>query len=226
MKVTAFAVLIDTSQQTRRCRKGLHQRCYQLSESSSAVNVSAAPYQCLRDQSFLRLGLNNRDRHARAAHKIVATGLQVKHTCAAATTACLDAWSLALRTTGLGCASTMPVIAGQPKIWDRQRLRPVRHDQPWLAVHSTVLHGPDDTTQATVFVCANLDSAYFVLLDHSLTCRWTAPPVPPPHDYFVAVAAQHPGAPHDGRCLPFFLDSAASPCGRFAPAPVKTAPSA
>jgi len=47
--------------------------------------------------------------------------------------------------------------------------------------------------QAVVFTCANLDSAYFVLLDHSLTCRWAAPPVPPPHAYFPAIASLHPG---------------------------------
>ncbi len=47
--------------------------------------------------------------------------------------------------------------------------------------------------QAVVFTCANLDSAYFVLLDHFLTCGWAAPPIPPPHDYFPAIAAMHPG---------------------------------
>ena len=51
--------------------------------------------------------------------------------------------------------------------------------------------------QAVIFTCANLDSAYFVLLDHSLTCGWAAPPVPPPHDYFPAVAALHPGCCQD-----------------------------
>lgn len=49
------------------------------------------------------------------------------------------------------------------------------------------------SAQVTVFVCANLDSAYFVLLDHFLTCGWAAPPVPPPHEYFPAIAAMHPG---------------------------------
>lgn len=49
--------------------------------------------------------------------------------------------------------------------------------------------------QAVVFVCANLDSAYFLLLDHYLTCGWEAPPVPPPHEYFPALIAMHPGAP-------------------------------
>lgn len=43
-------------------------------------------------------------------------------------------------------------------------------------------------------MCANLDSAYFLLLDHYLTCGWEAPPVPPPHEYFPAMVAMHPGA--------------------------------
>ena len=76
----------------------------------------------------------------------------------------------------------------------------------WTITHpATILHhvfqlcfafcgdaGPD-CVQAIVFTCANLDSAYFVLLDHFLTCGWAAPPVPPPHEYFPALAALYPG---------------------------------
>lgn len=41
-------------------------------------------------------------------------------------------------------------------------------------------------TESVVFLIANLDSMYYVLLDHHLTAPWT-PSVPPPHRYFPAV---------------------------------------
>lgn len=41
--------------------------------------------------------------------------------------------------------------------------------------------------ESVVFLLANLDSMYYVLLDHHLTAPWQAPSVPPPHRYFVAM---------------------------------------
>ena len=66
----------------------------------------------------------------------------------------------------------------------------------YLTAWQPMTRGMPTHPQAVVFVCANLDSAYFVLLDHFLTCRWAAPPVPPPHDYFAAIVASHPGGHH------------------------------
>eukprot|EP00892_Ulva_mutabilis_P004997 jgi/Ulvmu1/286/UM001_0290.1 len=41
--------------------------------------------------------------------------------------------------------------------------------------------------ESVVFLIANLDSMYYVLLDHHLTAPWTTPSVPPPHKYFPAL---------------------------------------
>lgn len=42
-------------------------------------------------------------------------------------------------------------------------------------------------------VVAELDGAYYALLEHALCCSWAAPAVPPPHAWFPAFAAEHPG---------------------------------
>ena len=47
--------------------------------------------------------------------------------------------------------------------------------------------------QAVVHVATSLDSCYYALLEHFLTCEWAAPAVPPPHDYFPAITASHHG---------------------------------
>lgn len=41
--------------------------------------------------------------------------------------------------------------------------------------------------ESIVFLIANLDSMYYVLLDHHLTAPWSTPSVPPPHQYFPAL---------------------------------------
>jgi len=46
-----------------------------------------------------------------------------------------------------------------------------------------------------VQAAAALDGAYYALLEHALCCGWAAPAVPPPHAWFPAFAAAHPGAP-------------------------------
>ena len=40
---------------------------------------------------------------------------------------------------------------------------------------------------------AELDGAYYAVLEHALCCGWAAPAVPPPHAWFPAFAAAHPG---------------------------------
>ena len=47
--------------------------------------------------------------------------------------------------------------------------------------------------EAAVYLCANLDALYYDLLQYHLRRGREGPPVPPPHEYFPAVAAQHPG---------------------------------
>ncbi len=42
-------------------------------------------------------------------------------------------------------------------------------------------------------MCADLDKAYYALLEHHLSCGYDTPPVPPPHVYFPALARAHPG---------------------------------
>ena len=42
-------------------------------------------------------------------------------------------------------------------------------------------------------VTAALDGAYYALLEHALCCGWAAPAVPPPHAWFPAFTAAHPG---------------------------------
>lgn len=41
--------------------------------------------------------------------------------------------------------------------------------------------------ESVVFLLANLDSMYYVLLDHHLTAPWQTPSIPPPHRYFLAL---------------------------------------
>jgi hypothetical protein len=41
--------------------------------------------------------------------------------------------------------------------------------------------------ESVVYIVANLDSMYYVLLDHHLTATWPTPSVPPPHKYFPAL---------------------------------------
>lgn len=49
---------------------------------------------------------------------------------------------------------------------------------------------PDKThidPESVVYMVANLDSMYYVLLDHHLTASWATPSIPPPHRYFPAL---------------------------------------
>ena len=46
---------------------------------------------------------------------------------------------------------------------------------------------------AAVMTTAALDSCYHALLEHSLSCSWGAPLVPPPHRWFPGMTAAHPG---------------------------------
>ena len=63
----------------------------------------------------------------------------------------------------------------------------------------TVLHMRPETAVA---VTAALDACYNALLEHSLSCSWGAPLVPPPHRWFPGMAAAHPGAaPGGGGCF-------------------------
>lgn len=58
------------------------------------------------------------------------------------------------------------------------------------AAPESVWHlGPD----SAVAVSAALDACYHALLEHSLSCSWGAPLVPPPHRWFPGMAAAHPG---------------------------------
>ena len=47
--------------------------------------------------------------------------------------------------------------------------------------------------EAAVLAVAALDGAYHALLEHSLTCGWSTPVVPPPHVWFPAMTAAHAG---------------------------------
>ena len=49
---------------------------------------------------------------------------------------------------------------------------------------------------AVVAVTAALDGCYYALLEHGLTCAWDAAVVPPPHLWFPAMTAVHPGVPY------------------------------
>jgi len=44
-----------------------------------------------------------------------------------------------------------------------------------------------------VAVTAALDGCYYALLEHGLMCGWDAVVVPPPHLWFPAMTAAHPG---------------------------------
>ncbi|KAK9837237.1 hypothetical protein WJX81_000930 [Elliptochloris bilobata] len=47
--------------------------------------------------------------------------------------------------------------------------------------------------EQAVMVMAELDGAYYALLEHALCCGWAAPAMPPPHAWFPAFATAHPG---------------------------------
>ena len=53
------------------------------------------------------------------------------------------------------------------------------------------------SAEHAVHLCADLDLAYYSLLEHHLSCGHPVPPVPPPHSYFPALAQAHSGAHHD-----------------------------
>ena len=53
---------------------------------------------------------------------------------------------------------------------------------------------PTLSAEHAVHLCADLDLAYYSLLEHHLSCGHPVPPVPPPHSYFPALAQAHPGA--------------------------------
>lgn len=48
-------------------------------------------------------------------------------------------------------------------------------------------HSTQIDPESVVYMVANLDSMYYVLLDHHLTSKWATPSVPPPHKYFPAL---------------------------------------
>jgi hypothetical protein len=58
-------------------------------------------------------------------------------------------------------------------------------------------HGSSDNDildpDVVVAATAALDGCFYALLEHSLTCGWAAPGVPPPHLWFPAMAAAHTG---------------------------------
>jgi len=49
------------------------------------------------------------------------------------------------------------------------------------------------SAEHVVQMCADLDLAYYAMLEHHLSCGYKTPPVPPPHVYFPAMAQAHPG---------------------------------
>lgn len=68
--------------------------------------------------------------------------------------------------------------------------RCMQHCQRALAGAAAPNLGKADVVHA----CADLDIAYYALLEHHLSCGYATPPVPPPHIYFPALARAHPGA--------------------------------
>ena len=68
--------------------------------------------------------------------------------------------------------------------------RCMQHCQRALAGAAAPSLGKADVVHA----CADLDIAYYALLEHHLSCGYGMPPVPPPHIYFPALARAHPGA--------------------------------
>ena len=58
-----------------------------------------------------------------------------------------------------------------------------------------------------VRLCAALDAMYYVLLERHLSSRGRTPAVPPPHVYFTAVAAAHPGVIGSQPQLPLWVTS-------------------
>ncbi|CAK0783568.1 hypothetical protein CVIRNUC_006767 [Coccomyxa viridis] len=52
---------------------------------------------------------------------------------------------------------------------------------------------PTLSAEHAVHLSADLDLAYYSLLEHHLSCGHPVPPVPPPHSYFPALAQAHPG---------------------------------
>jgi len=49
------------------------------------------------------------------------------------------------------------------------------------------------THEAAIFLCANLDALYYDLFQFCLRTGCAGPTVPPPHVYFPAMSAAHPG---------------------------------
>jgi len=49
------------------------------------------------------------------------------------------------------------------------------------------------TREAAVFLCANLDAMYYDLFQFYLRSGGKGPTAPPPHEYFPAISAAHPG---------------------------------
>lgn len=56
-----------------------------------------------------------------------------------------------------------------------------------ILIESIPSQSTDIDAESVVFLIANLDSMYYVLLDHHLTAPLQTPSVPPPHHYFPAV---------------------------------------
>jgi hypothetical protein len=48
---------------------------------------------------------------------------------------------------------------------------------------------PQNSTLNPLYLCANIDAMYHVVLDHHLSADWSTPSVPPPHAYLRALAA-------------------------------------
>lgn len=72
--------------------------------------------------------------------------------------------------------------------------RCMQHCQRALAGAAAPNLGKADVVHA----CADLDIAYYALLEHHLSCGYATPSVPPPHEYFPALAHAHAGA----SCVP------------------------
>ena len=53
--------------------------------------------------------------------------------------------------------------------------------------------GAELAAESAVSVIASLDAAYYVVLEHHLSCGHETPAVPPPHDYLPAIVAANPG---------------------------------
>ena len=58
---------------------------------------------------------------------------------------------------------------------------------------SARIGGAELAPESAVTVIASLDAAYYVLLEHHLSCGHETPAVPPPNDYLPAIVAANPG---------------------------------